>query len=66
MSSYRRQTLASLQDHTRRSSFPTRRIESDFSLSADELDLSLSPTPPRAVFYHRPEEEVAYGSAALL
>jgi NAD+ synthase (glutamine-hydrolysing) len=43
-----------------------RRIESDFSLSADELDLSLSPTPPRAVFYHRPEEEIAYGPAAWL
>ena len=40
-----------------------RRIETEFSLSADVLDLSLSPTPARAVFYHRPEEEIAYGPA---
>ena len=43
-----------------------RRIETEFSLSADVLDLSLSPTPARAVFYHRPEEEIAYGPAAWM
>lgn len=42
------------------------RIEVDFALSADVLDLSLSPTPARPVFYYKPEEEIAYGPAVWL
>jgi NAD+ synthase (glutamine-hydrolysing) len=42
------------------------RIETGFSLSASVLDLSLSPTAARPVFYHRPEEEIAYGPAAWM
>src|SRR5262249_32145138 len=30
------------------------RIDVDFPLSDNDLDLSISPTPPRPVFYHKP------------
>ena len=42
------------------------RIEIDFPLSKDNLDLSVSPSPSRPVFYHKPEEEIALGPAAWM
>jgi NAD+ synthase (glutamine-hydrolysing) len=34
------------------------RIEVDFSLGHDDIDLLRAPTPPRAPRYHVPEEEI--------
>lgn len=44
------------------------RIEVSFSLSreGDEIDLSLRPTPPRAVEYLVPQHEIASGPACYL
>ncbi|KJZ76907.1 Glutamine-dependent NAD(+) synthetase [Hirsutella minnesotensis 3608] len=42
------------------------RIEVDYSLSRDDLDLIQTPTPPRPPRYHRPEEEISLGPACWL
>lgn len=42
------------------------RIEVDFSLSDDSLDLTRAPTLPRPARYHLPEEEIALGPACWL
>ncbi|KAK6704934.1 glutamine-dependent NAD(+) synthetase [Fusarium graminearum] len=42
------------------------RIEVDFSLGVEDLDLLRAPTPPRPARYHVPEEEIALGPACWL
>ena len=42
------------------------RIEVDYSLSHENLDLDLGPTPARPARYHLPEEEIALGPACWL
>ncbi|KAJ5721565.1 uncharacterized protein N7483_009499 [Penicillium malachiteum] len=42
------------------------RIEVDFSLSHENLDLGLGPTAARPARYHLPEEEIALGPACWL
>lgn len=42
------------------------RIEVEYSLSRDDIDLLQSPTPPRPPRYHLAEEEIALGPACWL
>jgi NAD+ synthase (glutamine-hydrolysing) len=62
----RAQRLSSSRAHKAAQAPAYQRIEIDFPLSKDTLDLSVSPTPSRPAFYYKPEEEIALGPAAWM